>query len=93
VKQLAQRHEIIRQQIYAWRHDLKKRLWSPDAGVHFLPVDNPFVAGVPVSQLPVADAPFRTTIESRVQGGRSSQFESTMDLAALTSLIRAIEAA
>jgi transposase len=27
VKQVMQRHEITRQQIYAWRHDLKKRLW------------------------------------------------------------------
>ena len=33
VTQVAQRHEVTRQQIYAWRHDLKKKgLWSPDAG-------------------------------------------------------------
>jgi len=36
VTQVAQRHEITRQQVYAWRHDLKKRgLWSPDAGALF----------------------------------------------------------
>jgi len=38
VTQVAQRHEITRQQIYAWRHDLKnKGLWSPDVGALFLP--------------------------------------------------------
>jgi transposase len=37
VTQVAQRHEIRRQQIYAWRHDLKKKgLWSPDAGALYL---------------------------------------------------------
>lgn len=37
VTQVAQRHEIRRQQIYAWRHDLKKKgLWSPDAGALFV---------------------------------------------------------
>ena len=31
VTQVAQRHEITRQQIYAWRHEMKKKgLWSPD---------------------------------------------------------------
>ena len=33
VTQVAQRHEIRRQQIYVWRHDLKKKgLWSPRNG-------------------------------------------------------------
>ena len=42
VTQVAQRHEIRRQQIYAWRHDLKKKgLWSPDAGALFYPLDVP----------------------------------------------------
>ena len=49
VTQVAQRHEIRRQQIYAWRHDLKKKgLWSPDAGALFYPVDIPVTAGAPV---------------------------------------------
>jgi len=50
VTQVAQRHEIKRQQIYAWRHDLKRKgLWSPDAGALFFPVD------LPVAQMPVAE--------------------------------------
>jgi transposase len=31
VTQVAQRYEVIRQKIYAWRHELKRKgLWSPD---------------------------------------------------------------
>ncbi|MFZ3584626.1 transposase [Loktanella sp. DJP18] len=40
VTQVAQRHEIMRQQIYAWRHEMKQKgLWSPDGGALFLPFD------------------------------------------------------
>ncbi|SNT34819.1 transposase, partial [Antarctobacter heliothermus] len=50
VTQVAQRHEITRQQIYAWRHELKKKgLWSPDAGALFYPLDIPVASGVPVA--------------------------------------------
>ena len=83
VTQVAQRHEIKRQQIYAWRHDLKRKgLWSPDAGALFFPVD-----------LPVAQAPPSVAVELRLRGGRSLHFESTVDPAALSGLIRAVEGA
>ena len=40
VTQLAPHHEVTRQQIYGWRHELKKKgLWPLSAGVAFLPVD------------------------------------------------------
>ncbi|KZM38544.1 transposase, partial [Labrenzia sp. OB1] len=33
VTQVAQRHDVSRQQIYTWRRELKKKgLWSPDDG-------------------------------------------------------------
>jgi integrase len=90
VTQVAQRHEIRRQQIYAWRHDLKKKgLWSPDAGALFYPVDIPVTAGVP--QLHVPEAPPPTAVELRLRGGRCLHFNSMMDPAALTALIRAVE--
>jgi len=42
VTQVAQRHDVTRQQIYAWRHKVKlKGLWSPISGALFLPVDAP----------------------------------------------------
>ena len=94
VTQVAQRHEITRQQIYAWRHDLKKKgLWSPDAGALFYPLDIPVTAGVPVAHLPVAEVPPPTAVELRLRGGRSLHFDSTIDPAALTALIRAVDAA
>ena len=94
VTQVAQRHEITRQQVYAWRHELKKKgLWSPDAGALFFPLEIPDAAGVPVPQPPVAETAPPSAVELRLRGGRCLQFDSAMDPAALTSLIRAVEAA
>jgi len=94
VTQVAQRHEITRQQIYAWRHDLKKKgLWSPDAGALFFPLYMPLTGGAPVTQSPAAEASLPSAIELRVGGGRSLHFDSTLDPASLTALIRAVEAA
>ena len=94
VTQVAQRHEIKRQQIYAWRHELKKKgLWSPDGGALFLPLDMTITAGVPVAQAPVAELPPPVAVELRLHGGRSLHFESTIDPAALSALIRVVDAA
>ena len=88
VTQVAQRHEVTRQQIYAWRHDLKKKgLWSPDAGALFFPLD------LPMAQAPVAEAPPPVAVELRLRGGRSLHFESTIDPTALSVLIRAVDGA
>ena len=94
VSQVAQRHEIRRQQIYAWRHDLKKKgLWSPDAGALFYPVDIPVTTGVPVPHLPAPETAPPITVELHLRGGRCLNFDSRVDPVALTSLIRAVEAA
>lgn len=94
VTQVAQRHEVTRQQIYAWRHDLKKKgLWSPDAGALFFPLNMPVAAGVPVAQTTVAELPPSVAVELRLPDGRSLHFESTIDPAALSVLIRAVDAA
>ena len=94
VTQVAQRHEIKRQQIYAWRHELKKKgLWSPDAGALFFPLDTSAAAGVPVAQPVVAEMSPPTVVELRLRDGRILHFDSTVDPATLTSLIRAVEAA
>ncbi|MDP2520921.1 IS66-like element accessory protein TnpA [Shimia thalassica] len=94
VTQVAQRHEITRQQIYAWRHELKKKgLWSPDAGALFFPLDIPVSGGIPAPLPSVAEEAPPTVVELCLRGGRCLHFDSTMDPAALTSLIRAVEAA
>jgi len=93
VTQVAQRHEITRQQIYAWRHELKKKgLWSPDAGALFYPLDIPVASGVPVAP-PAAEVRPPIAVELRLRGGRSSHFDSTIDPTALSVLIRAVDGA
>lgn len=90
VTQVAQRHEITRQQIYAWRHELKKKgLWSPDQGAVFLPIDVPNLEGAPTEAAPVAPV----VVELRLAKGRCLRFDSAMDGTVLSRLIRAVEAA
>ncbi|KEO61136.1 hypothetical protein DT23_10395 [Thioclava indica] len=92
--QVAQRHEVTRQQIYKWRHELKKKgLWSPTAGAVFFPLGIPVAARVPVMEPLTAETPPSSVVELRLRDGRSLHFDSAMDPAALTSLIRAVEAA
>lgn len=93
VAQVAQRHDVTRQQVYAWRHELRRKgLWSPDGGALFLPVD---VSGL--DDLPAVtasrEAAVPTPIELRLCNGRCLCFDSSMDAGALTRLIRAVEAA
>lgn len=90
VTQVAQRHEISRQQIYAWRHELKKKgLWSAEQGAVFLPIDVPVLESAPREAAPVAPA----VVELRLAKGRCLRFDSALDDAVLTRLIRAVEAA
>ena len=94
VTQVAQRHEGTRQQIYAWRHELKRKgLWSPDAGALFLPAGM-----VPAMDLTMVEdrMPAATPVvwvELRLAKGRVLRFESNIDDAALSRLIRAVDAA
>ena len=94
ITRVAQRHDVTRQQFYAWRHDLKKKgLWSPDDGVLFIPLDVALDPCIPaISDLaPSPSEP--TSIELRLRSGRCLCFDSTMDPGALVQLIRAVEAA
>ena len=94
VTQVAQRHEVTRQQIYKWRHELKKKgLWSPEAGAIFFPLDIRVAADFPVPQPSVAETPPPTAIELRLRGERCLHFDTTLDPVALTTLIRAVETA
>ena len=94
VTQVAQRHEIRLQQIYACRHDLKKkRLWSTDAGALFYPVDIPVTTAAPALQLPAPEVSPLSAVALHLPGDRNLHFDSTISSVALTSLIRAVEAA
>ncbi|MGR3387255.1 MAG: IS66-like element accessory protein TnpA [Paracoccus sp. (in: a-proteobacteria)] len=94
VTQVAHRHDVTRQQIYAWRHELKRKgLWSPDAGALFLPAGM-----VPAMELTVVEDQTPATtpvvwVELRLAKGRVLRFESNIDDGALSRLIRAVDAA
>lgn len=95
VTQVAQRHDVTRQQIYAWRHELKKKgLLSPLLEAIFLPVEiaeRPGLAAVPTSVDPAT--PFAALIELQLANGRSLRFDPMVDATVLTRLIRVVEAA
>ncbi|WP_064697144.1 IS66-like element accessory protein TnpA [Rhizobium aegyptiacum] len=90
ITEVAHRHDITRQQIYAWRSELKKKgLLSAASNALFIPVD---VKAVPMD---VADDRERSSgmVELRLSCGRTLRFGSSIDTTALTQLIRAVEAA
>ena len=90
VTRAAQPHEMSRQQVYAWRHALKKKgLWSPDGGAILLPIGFPVIAETPREREPVPSVP----VERRLENGRCLRFDSAMDAAVSTRLIRAAEKA
>ena len=90
VTHVAHRYDVTRQQIYRWRHELKKKgLWAASEGTVFLPVDFQIGAMATPEPKPAASIP----LELRLQGGRCLRFDSTMDETVLTRLIRAVEAA
>lgn len=95
VTQVAQRHEVTRQQIYAWRHELKKKgLLSPLPEAIFLPVElgerqELAKAPAPVDPMPPSPAP----IELQLANGRCLRFDPMVEATVLTRLIRAVEAA
>ena len=95
VTQVAQRHEVTRQQLYAWRHELKKkRLLSPLPETVFLPVELSAPAELAVPSLAGDPAPQRSAlIELQLANGRCLRFDPMLDTTTLTRLIRVVEAA
>lgn len=91
VTDVAQRHDVTRQQIYTWRSELKKKqgLLSSSANAVFVPVD------MNVVQTEVCGDRQDPSgmIELRLICGRSLRFDGAVDSATLMRLIRAVEAA
>ena len=94
VTQVAQRHEVTRQQLYAWRHELKKKgLLSPLPETVFLPVELSAPAELTVHPSAVDPAPQRPVlIELQLANGRCLRFDPMLDTTTLTRLIRVVEA-
>jgi transposase len=92
VTQVAQRHEITRQQIYAWRHMLKgKGLWPVDSGPVFLPLDVTMEhAAKPPAGFEGGESSF---VEIALTKGRQLRVSIGLDDASLARLIRVVETA
>lgn len=94
VTQVAQRHDVTRQQIYAWRHELKKKgLLFPTADALFLPVSapEPMEAALPETALASPAAP-DPQIELVLAHGRCLRFAPDLEPTVLVRLIRVLEA-
>nr|WP_165899174.1 transposase [Rhodovulum tesquicola] len=95
VTQVAQRHDVSRHQIYAWRHELKKQgLLSACPEALFLPVEleRPLERAVPTT-VTTSEAPRPPQIELKLGNGRCLRFAPSLDAAMLTQVTRAVEAA
>ena len=95
VTQVAQRHDVTRQQIYAWRHELKKKgLLSALPEALFLPVDldRPMELAMPAVASEV-EAARPAQIELQLGSGRCLRFDHALDRLTLTQLIRSVEGA
>lgn len=97
VTQVAQRHDVTRQQIYTWRRELKKKgLWSPDGGALFFPVELSSAQGIPEVRPAIREESVNSDpvpVELRLSNGRCLRFDGRLDASTLTQLIRAVEAA
>jgi len=92
VTEVAQRHDVTRQQIYGWRRELRKKgLLLPSPGAVFLPVDMSVARSTPGMRTDAAS--LSSTVELQLCGGRSLRFDKDIDAAILARLIRAVEAA
>ena len=91
---VARRYDVSRSQIYQWRHQFRKRGLLPAAdGPTFLLVDIgvPMLSAEPVPQDRVVVSPL--IVELCLEQGRQLRFDAGIEAAALTRLIRSVEAA
>lgn len=95
VTQVAQRQEVTRQQIYTWRHGLKKKgLLSALPEALFLSVefDGSMESAMPAVATHV-EAVRPAQIDLQLGNGRCLRFDPALDAVTLTQVIRAVEAA
>ena len=91
VLDVAQRHDVARQQIYQWRREMRRKgLWPTAGAPVFLPVE---MAAAP--ERPAAMEPDGSSAEITVvlRNGRQLRCAECIDDAALARLVRLLEAA
>lgn len=90
---VARRYDVSRSQIYQWRHQFRKRgLLPAPTGPTFSPVDigASMLSAEPVPEDRVVPP---LMVELCLAQGRRLRFDSGIEAAALTRLIRSVEAA
>ncbi len=95
VTQVAQRHDVTRQQIYAWRHAMNREgSLSALPETLFLPVEPDRSADPTVPEPSIEPAaPHLSRIELQLANGRCLRFDPALDADTLTRLIRVMETA
>ena len=91
VTQVAQRHDLRRQQIYAWRHDLRKKgLCEPEGAAVFLPVELAMPSALETKVAANIAVPM---VEIVLRNGRQIRWQGGVGDDDLARLIRLVEAA
>jgi transposase len=95
VTQVAQCHDITRQQIYTWRHELKKKgLLSAPSDTLFLPVELELQEALPAAPEPNVDRQLSCPlVELQLANGRCLRFDPLIEPASLMRVIQTVEAA
>lgn len=99
VSVIARRHDVLPQQIYAWRRQFRAVLDTRRSGPAFLPVT--VIASEPAEQASHEQPAVRekpaigrsARIEIRCKGGRVLRIEAGLDAEILRGLIRSVEGA
>jgi len=90
---VARRHDILPQQLYAWRRRYRRSGSDAEGAISFLPVELFHADGAG----PENAAPSRRTHDARVESvcrnGRAVRIDAGMDVERLGALIRAVEEA
>lgn len=91
VQDVARRHDVLRQQIYQWRREMRRKgLWSTARAPVFLPVE---VAGAAERAATTAPESSATEIIVMLRNGRQLRCAEGIGAAALLRLVQALETA
>jgi len=91
VQDVAQRHDVARQQIYQWRREMRRKgLWPTAEVPVFVPVE---MAATPERAAGTEPGGYSAEITVMLRNGRQLRCAACIDDAALARLVRLLEAA
>ena len=91
VQDVAQRHDVARQQIYQWRREMRRKaLWPTASASVFLPVE---MAGAPEGAATMEPGSSVAEITVMLRNGRQLRCPEGIGEASLVRLVRLLETA